>query len=382
MNNNKILIKRKLEKKIEKSLFKNKAIIITGPRQSGKTTLVKQIVKNIDQKYIWLNGDEPDVRSDFKDITSTELKSIVGDNKLLIIDEAQRIENIGITIKLIVDNLDIQVIATGSSSFELANRIKEPLTGRKIEFIMLPISFEESAEHTSRGEEKRLLEQRLLFGCYPEVIVQPDRRLDYLKEISDSYLYKDILVWQKIKKPEKLEKLIQALALQIGNEVSYNELAGTVGLDNETVENYISVLEKAFIVFRLPSLSRNVRTELKKKRKIFFYDNGIRNAVLNNFKSIDLRNDKGNLFENYLVSERLKFLFFNGINANRFFWRTKEQSEIDYIEERDGILNAYEFKMTKERINIPGSFVKNYPQSRFNLITKKTYDKFLIQKKF
>lgn len=373
------MITRFLQEKISDELFKGKAIIVFGPRQSGKTTLVNAITKNLKQVYKWLNGDEPDVRSLFIDATSTKLRAIVGDAQVLIIDEAQRIINIGLAIKLLVDNYpEIQVIATGSSSFELANRIKEPLTGRKFEHFLFPLSFKELVDHYGYLEEKRLLEHRLVFGSYPEIVFVPGKEIRNLTLLSDSYLYKDVLAWQYINKPEKLEVLLRALALQLGNEVSYNELAKLTGLNSHTVENYIDILEKAFIVFRLRGLYRNKRNELKKSKKVYFYDNGVRNAIINNYNMPDLRADIGALWENYLMSERMKYTHYHDIFLNRYFWRSRTRQEIDYIEEREGKLFAFEFKWNlKFKYRFPGSFLENYPDHERSIINPDNYDGFL-----
>jgi uncharacterized protein len=275
------MIQRVLAKKFEPLFFKGKAIILLGPRQAGKTTLIKDLVEDLSYKHVWLNGDETDTRTAFANPTSTKLKDLAGDADILVIDEAQRIPDIGLCIKLLVDNYPkLQVIATGSSSFELASTIKEPLTGRAWEFQLFPLSFEELAAHVGKKEERRLLGTRLQYGSYPEVVASPENREKIIRNIADNYLYKDILTWERIAKPDKLEKLVQALALQIGSEVSFHELGQIAGLDNETVERYISLLEKAFIIFRLGAFSRNLRNELKKSKKIYFYDLGIRNAVI------------------------------------------------------------------------------------------------------
>ncbi len=328
---------------------------------------------------LWLNGDDTDTRSLLSSPTSTSLEHLVGTSKSMVIDEAQRIENIGICIKLIVDNIpDVKVFATGSSSFELSNRISEPLTGRKWLYTLLPFSYEEASLHFGRIEEKRLLERRLIYGYYPEVVNNPGSEREILKELSGSYLYKDILIWQNIKKPGQLEKLVQSLAFQIGNEISANELGQICGLDNETVERYMDLLEKAFIIFRLKSLSRNLRNELKKSRKIYFYDNGIRNAVINNFNPAGLRNDIGALWENFMISERMKSLMFHNLDANIFFWRTNAQQEIDYIEERDGFISATEFKWnTKKKFRITSTFTNAYPDSKTSVVTPENFEEFL-----
>lgn len=296
-----------------------------------------------------------------------------------MIDEAQRIANIGLTIKIIVDQLeDIKVIATGSSSFELASHINEPLTGRKWEYHLFPFSFDELVQHHGLLEEKRLLTIRLVYGCYPEIINHPGEEEIRLKQLADSYLYKDILTWERIQKPEKMEKLVQALAFQVGNEVSYNELGQLTGLDNQTTEKYINLLEKAFILFRLGSLSRNLRNELKKSRKFYFYDNGIRNAVINQFSPATMRQDIGALWENFIVSERLKLLAYRSANFNRYFWRTHAQQEIDYIEERNAQMKAYEIKWNvNARKNFSQTFLNAYPGTETQVITPDNYVTFL-----
>ena len=299
------MIKRKLQEVILSHLHKGKIVLLLGPRQAGKTTLVREIVKLAGLSTLWMNGDETDVRDLLSDTTSTRLKAIIGNHQLMVIDEAQRISNIGITLKLIVDNIqDVQVIATGSSALELANQITEPLTGRKYEYFLYPVSFVEMVNQTNILEEKRLLEHRLVYGYYPEVVTKQGEEQELLRMLSESYLYKDLFVWKDIKKPALLEKLLQALAFQLGNEVSFRELGEIVGVDNQTVERYVDLLEKAFVIFRLGSLSRNLRNEIKKSKKFYFYDNGIRNAIIRNFNPITLRQDKRALWENFLIDRK------------------------------------------------------------------------------
>ena len=350
-----------------------------GPRQTGKTTLLKEIVLLSTNETLWWNGDETDIRQILRNPNSTLLKSLIGKHKLLIIDEAQRIENIGLCIKLIYDNIEgVKVIASGSSAFELANKINEPLTGRKWEYFLYPISYKEMVDHHGLIEENRLLQHRLIYGYYPDVINNYGDEQAILQQLSDSYLYKDILTWEKVQKPDRLEALVQALAFQIGNEVSYYELGKITGLDKETVERYIILLEKAFIIFRLRSFSRNLRTELKKSRKIFFYDNGLRNAVIRQFNPLGLRNDVGALWENFIISERMKYLEYNKIYTNRYFWRTHSQQEIDYLEERDGKLLAFEFKWkSKSKVKLPKSFIQAYPESEQRVITPDNFSRFI-----
>lgn len=375
------MIKRTLEKKIYNRFNKGKIILLLGPRQAGKTTLCRSIAEKIDSPVIWFNGDEPDIREILSNTTSTRLKVLIGKNRLIIIDEAQRIKNIGITLKLIADNFnDIQVIVTGSSSLELAGDVNEPLTGRKYEFFLYPLSFREMGEHTTFLEERRMIEHRLIYGYYPEIVTNPGEEKELLSLLAGSYLYKDLFTLEQIKKPSVLEKLLQALALQLGNEVSYHELGQLVGADNQTVERYIDLLEKAFVIFRLPALSRNLRNELKKSRKIYFYDNGIRNAVIKNFNIPSLRDDRGALWENLMISERMKANQYSNRSANMWFWRTHAQQEIDYIEEYDGILHAYEFKWNpSKKGGFSKTFLRAYPDSTTTLITPDNYEDFIFQ---
>jgi len=357
-------------------MFRGKVLILIGSRQVGKTTLISEISKTFAQEdVLFVNCDESDIRAVLENSSSTALKSFIGSKKLFIIDEAQRVKGIGLTLKLIADTLkEVQVIATGSSAFDLRNELEEPLTGRKIVIELFPISTQEMVSHTSFIEEKRMLEQRMIYGMYPEIINNPTDAKKLLKELSDSYLFKDILSYKDIRQPDALRKLLTALSLQVGSEVSYNEIGNLIGLDKETVERYIDLLEKSFVVFRLTSLSRNGRNELKKSRKIYFYDNGVRNAVINNFNPLSLRADVGDLWENFMISERRKTLHYNQIFANTYFWRTHTQLEIDYIEEREGKLFTYEFKWNdKKKAKIPKLFTELYPENEFELINAKNY---------
>jgi predicted AAA+ superfamily ATPase len=306
---------------------------------------------------------------------------VVGTKKLIVIDEAQKVENIGLTLKLMVDNIpDIQVIATGSSAFELRNQLNEPLTGRKFEYQMFPISTAEIYQTEGFLEVKNRLESRLIYGSYPDILSHESDPKELLQMLTDSYLYKDILATDNLRKPEVLDKLLRALAFQVGSEVSYNELAQTVGTDNKTVERYIDLLEKCFVIFRLNGLSRNLRNELKKSKKIYFYDNGVRNAVIQQFAPVDMRNDMGALWENFFISERIKFNHYRHHYCNIYFWRTKTQQEIDYLEEADGVFNVFEMKWnpSKANTNIPRSFMDSYPVSSATVVTSDNYMEYLI----
>ncbi len=373
------MISRTLTTSISSKLGSGKAIIIMGPRQVGKTTLLRTLFPDTDD-VLFLNGDELDVQQLFENISATRLKAIIGNKKVVVVDEAQRIEDIGLRLKLITDQMpEVQLVATGSSSFDLANKINEPLTGRKWEYTMYPLSFGEMVAHHGLLDEKRLIPHRLVYGYYPDVVTHPGEEKEILKQLSDSYLYKDILMWEQIKKPEKLMRLLQALAFQVGNQVSFNELGQVCGLDSKTVEKYVILLEQTFVIFRLGSFSRNLRNELKNSRKIYFYDNGIRNALIANFSQVENRNDIGVLWENFLVSERRKMLAYNNLWRNSWFWRTSDQKEIDYIEEGDGAIAAYEFKWNPQaNAKEPGQFAKSYPESTFSVVHPQNIDEFLL----
>lgn len=374
------MIIRSIEENITPLLGGRKAIIIMGARQVGKSTLLSQMLGSRED-VIWMNGDEPDIQDLFQEMTSTRIKTILGNKKILVVDEAQRIPNIGLRLKLITDQIpEVQVIATGSSSFELANKVNESLTGRKREFKMFPLTFCEMAKHTSFLEESRLIPHRLVYGYYPEIVANPGDERATLKELADSYLYKDILTLESIKKPDKLTRLLKALALQIGSQVSYNEIGNLIGLDPKTVEKYIDILEKSFIIFRLGSYARNQRNELKSSRKIFFWDLGIRNAIIGNLSQIENRTDAGELWENFVIAERLKKNAYSGSFAQSYFWRTRQQSEIDYIEEEDGKLSSFEFKWNERKANVkcPEVFKNAYPETTFKVITPKNIEEFLM----
>lgn len=374
-----ITIRRTIETQIEAKIGKGKIILLFGPRQSGKTTLVRMVAERSGLDTLWLSGDEPDMRSILAGATSTRLKTLMGKKKLVIIDEAQRIPDIGLTLKLCADMIpDVQIIATGSSAFELAGATSEPLTGRKYEYHLFPLAFGELVAYHGLIEEKRLIEHRLVFGAYPEIVTRPGEERELLPLLSDSYLYKDIFSLGLVKKPALFERIVQALALQIGSEVSYHEVGQLVGADKETVERYIDLLEKAYVVFRLNSFSRNLRNELKKSRKIYFWDTGVRNAIIRNFNSLHLRQDIGALWENFLVAERRKANVYNSHAPNSWFWRTHSQQEIDYVEERDGIISAWEFKWRASRPpRIPKSFMNAYPDSVTGYVTADTIEEFL-----
>ena len=370
------MITRTLQQRIEGNLFKGKAVIVIGARQVGKSTLFRQITEKLEEPVLMLNCDEPEVRELLVGMNLVELKLMIGKHRIVVIDEAQRVSEIGMTLKRITDNFpEVQLLVTGSSSFELQNRLNEPLTGRKYEYRLFPISTRELLEHGGLMAVKQSLESRLIYGSYPDIINHTDEAKELLMNIAGSYLYKDLLALEDIRRPALLEKLLVALALQVGNEVSYNEIAQTVGSDSKTVEKYIDLLEKCYIVFRLGAFSRNLRTELKKSKKIYFYDNGIRNAVIQNFAPLSMRNDAGALWENFFISERLKANEYEGRYAKSYFWRTTQQQEIDYIEESDGQFAVFEMKWNprKKTTPLPAAFLKTYPVAQEAVVTPENY---------
>lgn len=372
------MIKRILQPEIEKRLFKGKALLILGPRQAGKSTLVEAVLET--REHLYLNGDDADTREILSNTTATKLKAIIGSKTILFLDEAQRIPNVGLTLKLITDQIkNVQVIATGSSAFELSSQINEPLTGRKYKFMLYPLRFTEMVQDHGLIQEKRLIEHRLVYGYYPEIVTKQGEERELLKLLAGSYLYKDLLMLEQVKKPLILEKLLKALALQVGSEISFHELAQTVGSDNKTVDKYIDLLEKTYVVFRLPALSRNVRNEIKKGKKVYFYDCGIRNAIINNFKPIHTRTDVGALWENFVIAERMKVLSYSMMDTTQYFWRTTQQQEIDLVEEYDGQLIAYEIKWNKnQKVRFSQTFTDNYPGTKSFVISPENVEEFLI----
>lgn len=357
-------------------MFKGKAILVIGARQVGKSTLLRQITAGRKETHVTLECDDPQTRLMLTEANTEELQAIVGSSRIVVIDEAQLVPNIGRTLKLIVDQMpEVQLLVSGSSAFELHNRLNEPLTGRKFEYRLYPISTEEVLAHQGLIATRQTLRSRLVFGSYPDVVTHSDDAKDLLADLVDSYLYKDILMLDDIRKPMIINKLLVVLALQVGNEVSYNEVAQTIGTDSRTVEKYIDLLEKCYVVFRLNALSRNVRTELKKGKKVYFYDNGVRNALLQNYAPLEMRQDVGALWENFFVSERVKFNHYHGRHVNYYFWRTTNQQEIDLLEESDGMFTAFEMKWNPKRTNVslPATFSNNYQTASMTVITPLNY---------
>ena len=354
------MIKRALFQKLNDKFNKGKAIVLLGPRQVGKTTLINTCLEGKD--FLLLNGDDPEIRNLLENTGVSKLRLIIGKNTLVFIDEAQRIKDIGLIAKMIIDQFkEVQLLLSGSSALEINQSTQEPLTGRKFEYQLFPISWEEFENHVGYLEANTQLEERLIYGMYPDVLNNRSEAGEILKQLTTSYLYKDVLSITGIKKPELLDKLLKALALQVGSEVSYNELANLLQIDKTTVSKYIDLLEKAYIVFRLNSYNRNQRNEIKNNRKIYFYDNGIRNMIINNLNPLELRTDKGALWENFLISERIKLQQYNQLYTNNYFWRTVQKQEIDFVEETNGQVTAYEFKWnSKGKAKIPAVFLNQY----------------------
>jgi len=373
------MIYRILEDKIGQKLFKGKAILLIGPRQAGKTTLINSLLEKANEIVQIFNGDDPSVRELLNNPNTEQLRQLVGNAKIIFIDEAQRIPGIGLTSKIITDQFkDRQLILSGSSSFELSGNLQEPLTGRKRTYYLFPVSWQEWQDHRGYLKAEQDLENRLVYGFYPDILTHPEEQSGLLVELVDSYLYKDILAYANIRKPEFIQKLLRALSYQVGQEVSAKEVGDLVGLDPKTVDKYINILEQAFVVFRLPSFSKNLRNEIKKNKKIYFFDNGVRNAVIQNLQPLGNRDDVGALWENFLVSERIKQLLYNKILARSYFWRTKQQQEVDYLEEREGELFGYEFKWNPKRNHrFPKTFKKTYSATT-QLINRDNFREFVI----
>ena len=367
-----------------KNLLKpNKVVIIYGPRRCGKTTLLKKFLEGINKKYLLVQGEDIFVQEYLSSQSITKLRNFIGEHKLLAIDEAQKIPNIGLNLKLIVDNIEsIEVIATGSASFDLYQKLGEPLTGRKITLRLFPLAQIELSQIEKLHETRANLEGRLIFGSYPEVILAKDNeeRILYLKELISSYLYKDILEINGLKHSDKLIKILQLLSWQIGSEISYSEIATQIGLNKKTIERYLDLLEKVFVIFKIRGFSRNLRKEVSKSPKYYFYDLGVRNALINNFNPFNLRNDLGLLWENYIIGERIKKQEYLNLQANNYFWRTYDQKEIDLIEERGGKLYAFEIKWKGEKAALPKDWQRAYPNSKFSVISQNNYLEFISNK--
>ena len=371
---------RQLEN-LKSAIKPGKVVVIYGARRTGKTTLLKEFLKGRPEPYLLVSGDDITVQNYLSSQSLEKLKAFVGNNLLLVVDEAQKVQNIGLNLKLLVDHIPgISIIATGSSSFDLARSVGEPLTGRKTTLVQYPLAQLELSSIEQRHETDARLEQRLIYGSYPEIVLMNDNREreQYLKEIVSSYLYKDILELEGIRQSAKIGRLLQLIAFQISKEVSYNELGTSLGMSKNTVDHYLDLLEKAFVLQKLGGFSRNLRNEVTKNSRYYFCDNGVRNALINNFNPIDLRNDIGELWENYLLIERLKLQEYLREPANNYFWRTYTKKEIDLVEEKDGLLHGYEMKWGKARPHPPKEWINAYPGSSWSLVNKENYLDFIV----
>ena len=367
---------RDLDKKITANLQPNKVIILLGARRTGKTFLLNQIIKRRSEKYLFLNGEDVSTFDLLKRRSIENYKNLLGTKRLLIIDEAQKIPDIGSILKLMIDGIsNLKVIVSGSSAFDMMNTLGEPLTGRKYTFHLFPLSVGEIYNNEEETISKDRLFLMLIYGNYPELTTLRDinSKREYLREIINSYLLKDILLFENIKNSTKIFNLLRLIAFQIGGEVSYQELGKQLGMSKNTVEKYLNLLQKVFILFKLGGYSKNLRKEITKNSKWYFYDNGIRNAIVANFLNISVRGDVGQLWENFIISERMKFIKNNSLFANTFFWRTYDRQEIDLVEERDGALFAYEFKWKNEKVKKPRAWSKAYPTSGFEVISQDNY---------
>ena len=380
-----MFIKRDIDAFLSKRMFSGKVLVVYGPRQSGKTTSIEHYISenSLQDETVRFNGDETADCNMLADASAEKLKLLVGKKKIVFIDEAQKIPKIGIVLKRFYDKVkDVQVIASGSSSEELAEKTEEPLTGRKFEYTLFPLSFSELAGIASPVDELRQLERRLIYGSYPDVVTHPGDETERIREIGKGYLYKDILRHEEIKRPELIDKLLRALAFQIGQEVSFSELGQLIGSDPKTVSKYIDILEKAFVVFRLGSYSRNLRNELKKSRKVYFYDIGIRNYVLGDWRPLASRNgdEVGQMWENYFISERRKHCFAVSPETRSFFWRTTQRQEVDLIEESAEGLKAYEIKWNPSKAvkGVSKTFSSTYPHAECKSVSPVDYISYLM----
>ena len=365
---------------LDQYLIPGKVLVIFGPRQAGKTTLVKHYLNQTSYKYRFETGDNIQIQTLFSIADLTQLKEFVAGYELIIIDEAQKIKHIGETLKLLIDQIpNIRIIVTGSSSFELAGQVGEPLTGRKVTLNLFPIAQLELGQMYNHYDLKEQLENYLIYGSYPEIIAaeQIFQKREWITEIMQSYLLKDILTLEQVKSSKILLDLLRLLAFQIGKEVSLSELAIHLNIDGKTVARYLDLLEKSFVVYNLRGYSRNLRKEITKKSKYYFYDNGIRNAIIANFNALSLRNDIGELWENFIVMERLKKQIYHHIHANNYFWRTWDQQEIDFVEEREGQLFGYEIKWKSQKVKVPKDWISTYSNAQFLIVDRENYLDFI-----
>jgi hypothetical protein len=373
-------IKRYIADKIAAKVSANKVILLLGARRVGKTFLLNSIKDSFNEPYRILYGEDINTNDQLNNKSIEFYKDMFSDTKLLIIDEAQKISNIGKILKIFTDNVEgLKIIATGSSAFDLLNKTGEPLTGRKYTFHLYPIAQCELRQYEDPILTSSFLEERLIYGAYPEVVLMKgyENKIEYLNELVSSYLLKDILELDGLKNSSKILQILKLLSYQVCSEVSLNEISRQVGLSKQTVEKYLDLLEKVFVIHKLSGFSRNLRKEVASTNKYYFWDNGIRNILAANFNPLNMRNDMGSLWENYIISERKKYQSYSGMIVYNYFWRTYEKQEIDFIEDREGQLFAYEIKYTKGKTAAPSAWSKAYPNSDFKLITKDDYLSFI-----
>lgn len=375
-----MLIQRAVEANIKKRLVAGKVNLLVGARRVGKTFLLKKIIQEINEPYLWLNGDDESTHDLLAERTIANYKRVTSGISLLIIDEAQMIKDIGLKMKLMIDEIpNLKIIASGSSAYALSYKVGEPLVGRAYWHKMFTIAQTELKHHVSYIDTVRNLEERLIYGSYPEVfqLETLQQKESYIKEILNSYLFKDLLVFDEIRNSDKIRNLLKLVAFQIGKEVSYDELGRQLGMSKNTVEKYLDLLSKVFVVYRVGAYSKNLRKELSKSSRWYFYDNGIRNALIDNFTPLSLRNDVGELWENYLMTERIKVNNYAQNHKETYFWRTYDQQEIDCIEEKNQGIEAFEFKWGNKKAKIPKAFADAYPEAKFTIITKENYLDFI-----
>jgi uncharacterized protein len=367
-----------------KAIAPNKVIVLLGARRTGKTFLLHQLIERLGANACLLvNGEDITVQQQLTHKNVARYKTLVEGYKYIIIDEAQKVPDIGSILKLMVDELKgIRLLVTGSSVFDLKNKLGEPLTGRKKDFMLFPLAQVEYAAVENTLDRQRTLDDKLIYGCYPELLnlKTAKQKRDYLRELVSAYLYKDILIMENLRNAEKLADLLKLIAWQIGGEVSLEELGRKLQMSKNTVERYLDLLCKVFVLFKVQGFSRNLRKEIVKTKRWYFYDNGIRNAIISNFQPLDQRNDDGMLWENYMASERLKVQQYKGIHVNNYFWRTHDQQEIDWIEDRDGKLHGYEFKLSIKKTKAPKAWSEAYPDATFKIIHRGNFEEFVLRK--
>lgn len=376
------IVKRLLEEPLQSKLAPGKVLVMLGPRRVGKTFLLNQILAGVHEPYLLWNGEDTELWKLLENRSVAHYQNLVGRHKLLVIDEAQKIRDVGAALKLMIDHVEgLKIIATGSSAFDLNRRLGEPLTGRKWTFHLFPLSEQEFSGEEDYLTQQAHLRERLVLGNYPELLHLPERKdkVKYLSSLVQDYLLKDILELEGLRSTHKLTDMLRLLAFQTGSEVSTPELGRQLGMDKNTVDRYLNLLSEIFIIFNIRGYSRNLRKEIVKNSKWYFFDNGIRNALISNFNPLDLRNDQGILWENYMVSERIKYQHYAGVPVNNFFWRTYDQQEIDWVEERGGKLCGYEMKWGKTTAKAPSGWVKAYPEASFKVIHPENFREFVVR---